>query len=99
MTAILTLRALLTALRTWRSVRAAQALVGVHLGSVYDRLDVTAERAEATAATSERVGRAGADLARSASDLRLLLDAVPRERARLRRVVLDTLLPTDGDSG
>lgn len=90
------------ATRAWRAWRrfsavsdAARALLDVHRA----RLDATAESigrsAGVLAADGEELAELVAALRADLDHLRWLLDRIPSERAQLRQVLLDFLLPTD----
>lgn len=80
--------------RTNRTRQAATALLDVH----QERLDEAVRRAEAQMGALSQGGEALAEslagLRADVTQLRWLLGQVPEQRERLRRELIDTLLPT-----
>ena len=87
--------AIRSGLRTWRSARAGQALLDVHLAALEERADIAVARTTPVAERSEELTEAASKLSDSVRELRFLLDSIPRERRRTRRRILDVLLPTE----
>lgn len=86
--------------RTYRRVRqtrtAAVALIDVHRARLDAAIDLAGRGAGGLADGGEQLASSIADLRSDVDHLRWMLTRVPDARARLRREILDTVLPTDG---
>ncbi|MBC7460426.1 MAG: hypothetical protein H7287_03600, partial [Thermoleophilia bacterium] len=79
-----------------RTREPATALLDVHAERLMELTDTTRVHASTLGADGERVAASVAALQADVSHLRWLLDRIPEERARLRRMIIDILLPTPG---
>lgn len=89
------IQAVRAGMRTWRTARAGQALLDVHLAALEERAETAIAKTLPVAERSDDLSDAASQLSDSVRDLRCLLTSVPRERARTRRRILDVLLPTE----
>lgn len=97
--ALAVILALVYAIRAWRrtrrTMRAGRALLDVHLAALDSRAQAASSLTGPIADRGETLAATAASLQTSVRELRILLNAIPTERTRLRRRILDVVLPTD----
>jgi hypothetical protein len=104
--AVALLLVLVAGWRTWRAwqhlwltVDAAESLVGVHLDALDERTRAATDAVARLASGSERAAEAWVGAIAGVRELGVLRSAIADDRARLRRELLDLVLPTPPREG